>query len=376
MTVEKPQITDQLEEMHGEQGWTTSIKVMGAVGVCSVLTLVGLSRLDGDSEPLPVAGISEEAPDATTPSTEAAPDEACAPTWEMPGVEVNEQSRWFADGISEIRDATTEEEARDAMSAWIYGTDEHPGIRDDAQLLATGHKAIVPLFISEGIVFASPEDLVDAEGCATERASELVVELESAIALADVQAVDEITEAGRNTGFTEAGVTIADSVGVSGDTKSIKLTNTEDGCSVYIMARCGQPVFTINCDIPSLPEGPTDNPPAPKNPNTPEVPETPEENSDKEPEELPGPRPNPGSGGRPEENMDPENDSDNDGYGPNDSRPSIPPATNQTTPPTTNGVTPTTGGPRPTAPPAPVTTQTSVPNHTMPPAPRDDEGVK
>lgn len=62
---------------------------------------------------------------------------------------------------------------------------------------------------------------------------------------------------GYNSGISNGVYGVASEQGVRGDRKAIKVT-LKDGTVVYIMVRCGNPVYPGK---PSLPEVPTDNPP-------------------------------------------------------------------------------------------------------------------
>lgn len=70
---------------------------------------------------------------------------------------------------------------------------------------------------------------------------------------------------GYNSGITDGVYGVAAEPGIRGDRKAIKVT-LPDGSVVYIMVRCGNPVYDIP---PDLPEVPTDDPPPPPPPPPP-----------------------------------------------------------------------------------------------------------
>lgn len=373
-------------QYHPEAGLARR-KIVGGVAAAGLTALaaLGMVNCNGDD------GESRNRDARATATTEADPTTTaeslvCEPTWEMPGVDHGERNRWFSDGIVEIKQAQPgTEQARDALSAWLHGsegwapgsTDEkkHPGVKHDAVLLATGYN----LFVTEkGENELKPDELVDGEGCATQRATQALAELEAALAISDVEVVEavdpETAATGVNTGTDENGnVTRAETPGVHGDTKSLKVT-TKDGCTVFILARCGQVVITKTCQPPAdIPPGPTDQPPVPTSTTT-----TPEQVPPKVDDgKLPGDgtpaAQDPGTPDKPGQGPAGQEPGD-DGYLPGETRPSVPqttsPTTSGNTTPTTNGSTPTTGGPQPTAPPSPPTTGSTPPNTgTMPSQP-------
>ena len=76
---------------------------------------------------------------------------------------------------------------------------------------------------------------------------------------------------GYNSGVSDGTFGVSNEQGVSGDRKAILIT-LPDGSQVYLMVRCGNPVFPNN---PGLPEVPTDNPPKPTTPPSTTPPTTP-----------------------------------------------------------------------------------------------------
>lgn len=363
-------------------------KIVGGVAAIGLagLAALGIANCNGEDNE------ARDRDPRITESAEANPTTVaeslvCEPTWEMPGVDHGERNRWFGEGIVEIKRAQPgTEQARDALSAWLHGsegwtpdsTDEekHPGIKHDAILFAAGYN----LFVTEqGENELKPEELVDDEGCATERASQALAELEAVLAVSDVKVVEEVdpetAATGVNTGTDENGnVTRAETPGVHGDTKSLRVT-TQDGCTIFILARCGQVVITKTCRPANIPPGPTDQPPVPSTTTTmPEEQQVPPKEDDgtlpgdgTPAAQDPGTPDQPGKGPAGQEPGD-------DGYLPGETRPQVPgttsPTTRSATSPTTNGNTTPSTGTQPEAPPAPPTTGSTPPNTgTMPPVP-------
>ncbi len=327
-------------------------------GGAVVLASIGIAACGSDSN-------GERDATATTTSTTHYPEttttttpEVCIESWEMTGVEHGDNHRWFSDGIIEIKKATNEEEGRDAVVAWLHGSDKHPGIKHDAALFAAGYN----LFNTENDKpEIKAEDLVDSKNCATPLAEQALADLEATLAMAEVSPGAAPAD-GVNTGTDGNGnVTIAHEAGVHGDETSRKALNvtfeTEDGtCTVSILGRCGQIVVTKNCKPPTnIPKGPVediskvddgilpgDGTEASQDHGTPDVPG----------EGPAGQEPGP------------------DGYLPQEPRPFVPPTTAETTPTTrpSEETTPTTGT-QPITKPVPVSTTVPQSNATTPPKP-------
>lgn len=108
-------------------------------------------------------------------------------------------------------------------------------------------------------------DLVDGN-CLSEKGQKLHAQYEGVLnATATVITEDEAPSNAVNSGVNDDVFGVANSSGIHGDRKAIKVT-LKDGTSVYILVRCGNGVFPGN---PGLPEVPTDNPPPPKAPECP-----------------------------------------------------------------------------------------------------------
>lgn len=170
-------------------------------------------------------------------------------TWKMVNGDYT-GNRWFADGIAEIQSAVTQADAVKAATVWL------DRVKTDANLLVGAAK----FFLGETIDKAS---LVDANGYATDLAIQTTERIGLALATSNIKVADA-PENGINSGTTANGTVVqADSAGITGDRKAIQITD-KNGQSIWIMARCGNPVTTRDV---GLGKGGTDNP-TPPNPPT------------------------------------------------------------------------------------------------------------
>jgi len=334
---------------------------IAALLVSSMAVGTGILRLlnggdENNSSPKPSEGESTTIPAIATPNTSnttsSTPEkETCVDAWEMPGVDHGKEHRWFANGIEEIKQAKTPEEARQAIGVWLNGNNKHLGIKHDAVLLAAAYNMLVKP--TEKVVAS---DLMTTEGCANNKAIEIATELSTFLAIADVLAGAPQSD-WHNTGTNEAGqVTQANGVaGSSEDRKGVVIV-VDGSPTACVLGRCGQ-ITIPGGNIPEdIPEGETDNSkyddailpgdnnvPADQDPGTPD---------------------NPGAGPAGQEPGD-------DGYLPQETNPPVSTTTESST--TTTHPTPATTGTQPTAPPAPPTTGAVPPNTgTTPPTPPVD----
>ncbi|MBA3758132.1 hypothetical protein H0X10_00675, partial [Candidatus Saccharibacteria bacterium] len=223
---------------------TRSSGIKASAVLLAVLIAVGL--LVGSGEVSNASDRTDES--ATTPTMPTAEEDAreCPATWIIVQVDHEDSNRWFADGVQEIEEASTPEEAREAARTWLSL------VRRDPQLL----KGAASYFLAGRQVDAST--LVDGE-CASEDAESLTAEIELAIAQAKVTP-EEAPVDGTNSGTdAEGDVTSANQAGITGDRAAIKVV-LKDGTTVWIMSRCGNPVVQGPAPVPP---GPTDNPPPP-----------------------------------------------------------------------------------------------------------------
>jgi hypothetical protein len=108
----------------------------------------------------------------------------------------------------------------------------------------------------------SKTDLVTSDGWATDKAVQIVAELQ--IMLSQSKIVASTAPAnGYNSGVENNTVVGASEAGLSGDTKAVKVT-TPDGKDKWIMARCGN---IVTPGKPDIPPGKTDQPLTPKSSN-------------------------------------------------------------------------------------------------------------
>jgi hypothetical protein len=213
-----------------------TITVLAAI----VLTVISISLSGSGVLPL-VAGQNSPAVSSSPSSTPQ--------TWKMEtGDYAN--SRWFPDGIQEIKDAKTDEAAAAAAAVWLER------VKTDPVLLA----GTAQYFLNKDVDSAI---LVDENSWATAEAVELVAELQLALAQADINAAAAPMK-GHNSGVYNGQVVTSLKAGISGDRKAIKIV-LADGRVIWVMARCGNPVVLGE---PSLPKGPTDDNPSPTLPAT------------------------------------------------------------------------------------------------------------
>jgi hypothetical protein len=211
------------------------------VAIFAVLAIVLTSSVSGASS----AGLGNNAANAApSPRPTAEQEKACADTWVIVEAD-NTNNRWFFEGIASIRDAKTNEEATAAAYDW------QEKVRTDPDLLVGAAKVFFPDRNFDRNSF------VDSKNCATKAAVDLNMEIGTAIATS-VITPDDVDPNAHNTGTGVDGSVIGDaSGGIGGDLSAVQLT-LSDGRVIWIMARCGN---LATPGAPSLPPGPTDNPP-------------------------------------------------------------------------------------------------------------------
>lgn len=169
-------------------------------------------------------------------------------TWKMVEGDYGANSRWISEGVAEIKAAKTDKEAKDAASIWLEK------VKTDPNLLVGAAK----FFLNKDIEKAS---LVDSNGYATDKAVQLLSELQMALGTAKTITAEEAPINGYNSGVHDGTVVQSATSGITGDRKAVRIL-LDDGTQLWIMARCGNVATTK--PTPDVPKGPTDNPPAPK----------------------------------------------------------------------------------------------------------------
>ncbi len=158
----------------------------------------------------------------------------CA-TWVMePMVADDSNNRWFADGIAEISNAKTPEQAKAAFIVWKDKTKSHHNL-----LVAAG-RALLPTDESK-----FDESTISSDGnCANNITIQLVSQIELAVIgqSKSINVVNAPTN-GYNTGVENGIVVGSATPGISGDRRAIQIT-FRDGRKVWIMGRCGNIVTT------------------------------------------------------------------------------------------------------------------------------------
>jgi hypothetical protein len=211
--------------------------VVGVI-VLAIASIAGQPASEASGGSTPTSSASATATPSATPT--ATPTAGCT-TWAT-ALSDYTNNRWFAAGIAEIKNATTNEEATAAAHAWLAE------VRKDPNLLAGAAK----YFLGRDVDKAT----LSTDGCATDAAVQLVTELELTMDQAKAIVPDTAPATGYNSGVDNGTVVGSSTTGISGDRKAIKIT-LPDGRVVWIMARCGN-IVTIG--LPPVPAGPTDQP--------------------------------------------------------------------------------------------------------------------
>lgn len=231
---------------------TRYVKLGTVLGLFAVAVLATAALVTtGETEKVSDDDSSEEEPVEEEETATAISDE-CR-TWQLAESD-NNQNRWFANGVPAIAEASTEDEAHQAVNEWLQM------VRQDPDLLAGASLYLLDQKVEQDALF-------NDEGCATEVAVDLVNELEAVQSMSAVSA-EEAPSDGVNSGVDESGqVTQANHVGVTGDRDAVKIV-TPHGETVWVMARCGNPVAKRPPE--DVPEGPTDEEPPPEEEPEPE----------------------------------------------------------------------------------------------------------
>jgi len=235
-------------------GILLTIPLAAILVIGSVSWLVGhVGNEDNKSaEPPPTTMAVTSTTTGPTPTTMASTTTTtlptCSDTWIIVRVKPTDDHRWFSEGLQSIKNAKTMADARAAAQEWLTK------VKSDPDLFAGGASTLLDRRVD-------PSTLVDATGkCASVTARALVGEVEATIAAAIITP-EAAPASGYNSGRDASGQTVASATpGISGDRTAIKLV-LKNGKSVWIMARCGNPV--VEAPPTHLPPGPTDNTPPP-----------------------------------------------------------------------------------------------------------------
>ena len=198
------------------------------------------------------AAAALEAPTASPSTTSTPTPESCQPQYTQIASN-NENSRVIGD--FEVRYAAAAAEANNLSDAQKQLLLEESG--KDASVLSTW-----------GYAFGLYENTdkwkeLTADGCLSSEGIKLHNQLEGALSAKGVKFEEAMApENGFNSGVHDGVYGVSDAPGVRGDRKAIKVT-MKDGTVVYILVRCGNPVYPGK---PNLPHVPTDNPPPPEKP--------------------------------------------------------------------------------------------------------------
>jgi hypothetical protein len=183
------------------------------------------------------------APATTAASTSAAP--VTCTTWKMTS-STPSNGNWVADGVPAIQQAKTNKQARAAIQGWVNKIKGSPSMLAGASTYLL-HKQ------------ANPDELV-SNGCASKQAVSLVNEVSVALALSDVSPAQAPAD-GYNSGTSNGAVVANSAPGISGNRKAVKVM-AKDGTTVWVMARCGNPVTKTPPPVPTKPPTHTTTPPA------------------------------------------------------------------------------------------------------------------
>lgn len=212
------------------------IRSRRAIGTMIIMTivLIGIAMFAPKIVGFPLQDKPSPSTPAITTSTHT--------TWKMEPSDYG-NNRWFANGLAEIKDSKTNAEAALAANAWLEK------VKTDPNLLAGAVKYLLARDTDK-------TTLVDKDGWATDKAAQLVSELELTLGQAKVVAADA-PSTGYNSGVENNTVVGSATAGINGDRKAVQVT-LPDGEVIWIMGRCGN---IVTKGSPPVPPGKTDQPP-------------------------------------------------------------------------------------------------------------------
>lgn len=231
------------ETPNRDNKWRGGIRILLIALLIVVVIVVIIASCKSQPAAVVVNETTTTAAKTTTAPETTATTTTAPTTWEMI-VGDHGNNRWFTDGIVEIKTAKTDADAVKAAFVWL------DKIKRDPNLLV----AVSKYFLARDVDKAS---LVDENSWATDKAVQLVAELELVLGQAKVT-VEKAPKNGYNTGVENDTVVVAKIAIISGDRTGIKIDITlPDGkvVSIFVMARCGN---IVTEDKSELPIGKTD----------------------------------------------------------------------------------------------------------------------
>ena len=205
--------------------------VIGIVVLLVVLAIAGCAAFNQKPQEAPRVGGTNaviSSPTTTAPAT----------TWKLAYSDYG-QSRWFTDGITEIKTAKTATESAEAAQVWLNR------VKPDPNLLVAAAKDVLERDVDSTTLFK--------DGWATPVAVQLVAEMQLALAKAKI-VPEDAPQNGRNSGVSNNTVVSSRFVGISGNRKAIRVTFA-NGRVIWILARCGN---IVTKGQPHFPPGKTD----------------------------------------------------------------------------------------------------------------------
>ena len=221
--------------------WKRGAAFFGAF--TAILLLIGLFwPASGNQKEVKKASADTTSTTNTTATTVApTPDSECPNSWGRSDSN-KAGNRWIAEGLPAIREAKTKEQAQAAAQQWVAVVRKDPVLfRGAIRYILHKDVTVVELF--------------DGNGCATAKAVDMLAEVQAAFALSAFRP-EEAPATGYNSGAGSNGTHVADAPGIKGDRTSVRI-DLPDGTTIWVMARCGNPVTMA--PPTGIPKGPTDN---------------------------------------------------------------------------------------------------------------------
>lgn len=212
-----------------------AIVALAVVIIVLVLIILGLNNNSNSNK-------SSSSTTTTTASSHS--------TWKM--VESNyEDYRWLSDGVPEIEDAKTDADAASAANAWLQKS------KTDPNLIIGAYQYFLNSDNKKPII--KKEELMTTDGWATDKAVQLVIELQLFLGQSKVS-TEKAPANAYNSGINNGTVVASKNPGITGNRAAIKVVSS-DGKIYWILRRCGN-IVTPN--KPPIPSGETDEKLTPK----------------------------------------------------------------------------------------------------------------